>query len=63
MSDSLLLLLQIRESEDEWGVPHAFTLIGRQQSVVVAARYEYDVVVVRPARRVGLALAARLVGG
>ncbi|KAG8000644.1 hypothetical protein GBF38_017078 [Nibea albiflora] len=27
----------IRESEDEWGVPHAFTLVGQQQSVVVAA--------------------------
>lgn len=33
-----VLLLQIRESEDEWGVPHAFTLVGQQQSVVVAAR-------------------------
>ncbi|KAJ3592637.1 hypothetical protein NHX12_007764 [Muraenolepis orangiensis] len=29
--------MTIRESEDEWGVPHAFTLIGQQQSVVVAA--------------------------
>uniref|UniRef100_A0A8C6SP54 FERM, ARHGEF and pleckstrin domain-containing protein 1 n=1 Tax=Neogobius melanostomus TaxID=47308 RepID=A0A8C6SP54_9GOBI len=32
--------MTIRESEDEWGVPHAFTLVGQQQSVVVAARYE-----------------------
>lgn len=30
--------LQIRESEEEWGVPHSFTLIGQRQSVVVAAR-------------------------
>ncbi|XP_028992331.1 FERM, ARHGEF and pleckstrin domain-containing protein 1 isoform X2 [Betta splendens] len=29
--------LTIRESEDEWGVPHAFTLVGQRQSVVVAA--------------------------
>uniref|UniRef100_A0AAQ4RQA4 FERM, ARHGEF and pleckstrin domain-containing protein 1 n=1 Tax=Gasterosteus aculeatus aculeatus TaxID=481459 RepID=A0AAQ4RQA4_GASAC len=29
--------MTIRESEDEWGVPHAFTLVGKQQSVVVAA--------------------------
>uniref|UniRef100_A0A3Q3LVA4 FERM, ARHGEF and pleckstrin domain-containing protein 1 n=1 Tax=Mastacembelus armatus TaxID=205130 RepID=A0A3Q3LVA4_9TELE len=29
--------MTIRESEDEWGVPHAFTLVGLQQSVVVAA--------------------------
>ncbi|CAL8268101.1 unnamed protein product [Lota lota] len=29
--------MTIRESEEEWGVPHAFTLIGQQQSVVVAA--------------------------
>ncbi|XP_068428308.1 FERM, ARHGEF and pleckstrin domain-containing protein 1 isoform X1 [Clinocottus analis] len=29
--------MTIRESEDEWGVPHAFTLVGQQQSVVVAA--------------------------
>uniref|UniRef100_A0A7N8XTF3 FERM, ARHGEF and pleckstrin domain-containing protein 1 n=1 Tax=Mastacembelus armatus TaxID=205130 RepID=A0A7N8XTF3_9TELE len=28
--------MTIRESEDEWGVPHAFTLVGLQQSVVVA---------------------------
>uniref|UniRef100_A0A7N8X4Q2 FERM, ARHGEF and pleckstrin domain-containing protein 1 n=1 Tax=Mastacembelus armatus TaxID=205130 RepID=A0A7N8X4Q2_9TELE len=27
---------EIGESEDEWGVPHAFTLVGLQQSVVVA---------------------------
>ncbi|TRY95522.1 hypothetical protein DNTS_012493, partial [Danionella cerebrum] len=27
----------IRESEDEWGVPHSFTLSGQRQSVVVAA--------------------------
>uniref|UniRef100_A0A8C2XLG7 FERM, ARHGEF and pleckstrin domain-containing protein 1 n=1 Tax=Cyclopterus lumpus TaxID=8103 RepID=A0A8C2XLG7_CYCLU len=29
--------MTIRESEDEWGVPHAFTLVGQQQSLVVAA--------------------------
>ncbi|XP_041857771.1 FERM, ARHGEF and pleckstrin domain-containing protein 1 isoform X2 [Melanotaenia boesemani] len=29
--------MTIRESEDEWGVPHAFTLVGQGQSVVVAA--------------------------
>ncbi|CAL8344807.1 unnamed protein product [Boreogadus saida] len=29
--------MTVRESEDEWGVPNAFTLIGQQQSVVVAA--------------------------
>ncbi|XP_034550126.1 FERM, ARHGEF and pleckstrin domain-containing protein 1-like [Notolabrus celidotus] len=29
--------MTIRESEDEWGVPHAFTLVGERQSVVVAA--------------------------
>ncbi|XP_047226539.1 FERM, ARHGEF and pleckstrin domain-containing protein 1-like isoform X2 [Girardinichthys multiradiatus] len=29
--------MTIRESEDEWGVPNAFTLIGHGQSVVVAA--------------------------
>ncbi|XP_067108692.1 LOW QUALITY PROTEIN: FERM, ARHGEF and pleckstrin domain-containing protein 1 [Osmerus mordax] len=29
--------MTIRESEDEWGVPHAFTLNGQRQSVVVAA--------------------------
>uniref|UniRef100_A0A3P9LBT5 FERM, ARHGEF and pleckstrin domain-containing protein 1 n=1 Tax=Oryzias latipes TaxID=8090 RepID=A0A3P9LBT5_ORYLA len=29
--------LTIRESEDEWGVPYAFTLAGQGQSVVVAA--------------------------
>ncbi|KAM9343787.1 LOW QUALITY PROTEIN: FERM, ARHGEF and pleckstrin domain-containing protein 1-like [Pholidichthys leucotaenia] len=33
----LLHGMTIRESEDEWGVPHAFTLVGQQQSVVVAA--------------------------
>uniref|UniRef100_A0A8C7HNE3 FERM, ARHGEF and pleckstrin domain-containing protein 1 n=1 Tax=Oncorhynchus kisutch TaxID=8019 RepID=A0A8C7HNE3_ONCKI len=33
-------LLPIRESEDEWGVPHSFTLFGQHQSVVVAARYK-----------------------
>uniref|UniRef100_A0A8C7IQT2 FERM, ARHGEF and pleckstrin domain-containing protein 1 n=1 Tax=Oncorhynchus kisutch TaxID=8019 RepID=A0A8C7IQT2_ONCKI len=31
------LVMSIRESEDEWGVPHAFTLVGQRQSVVVAA--------------------------
>uniref|UniRef100_A0A3Q2DM53 FERM, ARHGEF and pleckstrin domain-containing protein 1 n=1 Tax=Cyprinodon variegatus TaxID=28743 RepID=A0A3Q2DM53_CYPVA len=29
--------MTIRESEDEWGVPHAFTLVGQGQSMVVAA--------------------------
>ncbi|KAL2081634.1 hypothetical protein ACEWY4_023487 [Coilia grayii] len=29
--------MTIRESEEEWGVPHAFTLVGQRQSVVVAA--------------------------
>uniref|UniRef100_A0A8C6M5Z8 FERM, ARHGEF and pleckstrin domain-containing protein 1 n=1 Tax=Nothobranchius furzeri TaxID=105023 RepID=A0A8C6M5Z8_NOTFU len=29
--------MTIRESEEEWGVPHAFTLLGQGQSVVVAA--------------------------
>ncbi|XP_036396148.1 FERM, ARHGEF and pleckstrin domain-containing protein 1-like isoform X2 [Megalops cyprinoides] len=29
--------MTIRESEDEWGVPHSFTLSGQRQSVVVAA--------------------------
>ncbi|KAM9710069.1 FERM, ARHGEF and pleckstrin domain-containing protein 1 [Menidia menidia] len=29
--------MTIRESEDEWGVPHAFTLVGQGQSVVVAS--------------------------
>ncbi|XP_074515327.1 FERM, ARHGEF and pleckstrin domain-containing protein 1 isoform X1 [Sebastes fasciatus] len=29
--------MTIRESEDEWGVPNAFTLVGQQQSLVVAA--------------------------
>uniref|UniRef100_A0A3B3Y741 FERM, ARHGEF and pleckstrin domain-containing protein 1 n=1 Tax=Poecilia mexicana TaxID=48701 RepID=A0A3B3Y741_9TELE len=29
--------MTIRESEEEWGVPHAFTLVGQGQSVVVAA--------------------------
>uniref|UniRef100_A0AAY4D439 FERM, ARHGEF and pleckstrin domain-containing protein 1 n=1 Tax=Denticeps clupeoides TaxID=299321 RepID=A0AAY4D439_9TELE len=29
--------MTIRESSDEWGVPHAFTLVGQRQSVVVAA--------------------------
>uniref|UniRef100_A0A3Q0SYY6 FERM, ARHGEF and pleckstrin domain-containing protein 1 n=1 Tax=Amphilophus citrinellus TaxID=61819 RepID=A0A3Q0SYY6_AMPCI len=33
----LLHGMTIRESEDEWGVPHAFTLVGQRQSVVVAA--------------------------
>ncbi|KAJ3584338.1 hypothetical protein NHX12_014833, partial [Muraenolepis orangiensis] len=27
----------VRESEDEWGVPHSFTLFGQRQPVVVAA--------------------------
>ncbi|XP_062861465.1 FERM, ARHGEF and pleckstrin domain-containing protein 1 [Trichomycterus rosablanca] len=29
--------MTIRESEDEWGVPHCFTLVTQRQSVVVAA--------------------------
>ncbi|XP_061129030.1 FERM, ARHGEF and pleckstrin domain-containing protein 1-like isoform X2 [Syngnathus typhle] len=29
--------MTITESEEEWGVPHAFTLYGQRQSVVVAA--------------------------
>uniref|UniRef100_A0A8C2X6G6 FERM, ARHGEF and pleckstrin domain-containing protein 1 n=1 Tax=Cyclopterus lumpus TaxID=8103 RepID=A0A8C2X6G6_CYCLU len=29
--------MTIRESEEEWGVPHSFTLFGPRQSVVVAA--------------------------
>uniref|UniRef100_A0A667X381 FERM, ARHGEF and pleckstrin domain-containing protein 1 n=1 Tax=Myripristis murdjan TaxID=586833 RepID=A0A667X381_9TELE len=29
----------IRESEEEWGVPHSFTLFGQRQSVVVAPSY------------------------
>ncbi|XP_030636646.1 FERM, ARHGEF and pleckstrin domain-containing protein 1 isoform X3 [Chanos chanos] len=29
--------MTIKESEDEWGVPHSFTLSGQRQSVVVAA--------------------------
>ncbi|XP_061620201.1 FERM, ARHGEF and pleckstrin domain-containing protein 1-like isoform X2 [Phyllopteryx taeniolatus] len=29
--------VQITESEEEWGVPHSFTLFGQRQSVVVAA--------------------------
>uniref|UniRef100_A0A3Q2Z5L5 FERM, ARHGEF and pleckstrin domain-containing protein 1 n=1 Tax=Hippocampus comes TaxID=109280 RepID=A0A3Q2Z5L5_HIPCM len=33
----LCVSFQIRESEDEWGVPHAFTLVSQRQSVVVAA--------------------------
>ncbi|KAG7271288.1 hypothetical protein CRUP_003242 [Coryphaenoides rupestris] len=28
----------VRESEDEWGVPHSFTLFGQRPPVVVAAR-------------------------
>lgn len=37
--DNVRVILQIRESEEEWGVPHSFTLYGQRQSVVVAARY------------------------
>lgn len=36
------VFMQIRESEEEWGVPHSFTLFGQRQSVVVAARYTQD---------------------
>uniref|UniRef100_A0A8C1ZRZ1 FERM, ARHGEF and pleckstrin domain-containing protein 1 n=1 Tax=Cyprinus carpio TaxID=7962 RepID=A0A8C1ZRZ1_CYPCA len=32
----------IRESEDEWGVPHSFTLFGQRQSVVVAASADQE---------------------
>ncbi|XP_030611557.1 FERM, ARHGEF and pleckstrin domain-containing protein 1-like [Archocentrus centrarchus] len=32
-----LYSMTIRESEEEWGVPHSFTLFGQRQSVVVAA--------------------------
>lgn len=38
--NGMFCLFQIRESEEEWGVPHSFTLIGQRQSVVVAARYD-----------------------
>ncbi|KAI7809030.1 putative FERM, partial [Triplophysa rosa] len=34
--------VQIRESEDEWGVPHSFTLMVQQQSLVVAACSESE---------------------
>uniref|UniRef100_A0A8C1N122 FERM, ARHGEF and pleckstrin domain-containing protein 1 n=1 Tax=Cyprinus carpio TaxID=7962 RepID=A0A8C1N122_CYPCA len=34
--------MTIRESEDEWGVPHSFTLMVQQQSLVVAARSESE---------------------
>lgn len=37
--DDVCVPVQIRESEEEWGVPHSFTLYGQRQSVVVAARY------------------------
>ncbi|XP_029941843.1 FERM, ARHGEF and pleckstrin domain-containing protein 1-like isoform X2 [Salarias fasciatus] len=29
--------MSVRESEEEWGVPHCFTLIGQKQTVVAAA--------------------------
>ncbi|XP_017287113.1 FERM, ARHGEF and pleckstrin domain-containing protein 1 isoform X2 [Kryptolebias marmoratus] len=32
--------MTFRESEEEWGVPHSFTLFGQRQSVVVAASCE-----------------------
>uniref|UniRef100_A0AAZ3R0F4 FERM, ARHGEF and pleckstrin domain-containing protein 1 n=1 Tax=Oncorhynchus tshawytscha TaxID=74940 RepID=A0AAZ3R0F4_ONCTS len=32
------MTVRIRESEDEWGVPHSFTLFGQRQSVVVAGK-------------------------
>ncbi|XP_053167077.1 FERM, ARHGEF and pleckstrin domain-containing protein 1 isoform X2 [Hemicordylus capensis] len=40
----LLYGMMIEESEEEWGVPHCFTLRGQQQSIVVAAssRTEMD---------------------
>ncbi|XP_050975371.1 FERM, ARHGEF and pleckstrin domain-containing protein 1 [Labeo rohita] len=34
--------MTIRESEDEWGVPHSFTLMVQQQSLVVAAWSESE---------------------
>ncbi|XP_013882306.1 FERM, RhoGEF and pleckstrin domain-containing protein 1 [Austrofundulus limnaeus] len=34
--------MTIRESEEEWGVPHSFTLHGQRQSVVVAASCESE---------------------
>ncbi|KAK9969879.1 hypothetical protein ABG768_028020 [Culter alburnus] len=34
--------MTIRESEDEWGVPHSFTLTVQQQSLVVAACSESE---------------------
>uniref|UniRef100_A0A9J8DDD5 FERM, ARHGEF and pleckstrin domain-containing protein 1 n=1 Tax=Cyprinus carpio carpio TaxID=630221 RepID=A0A9J8DDD5_CYPCA len=34
--------MTIRESEDEWGVPHSFTLMVQQQSLVVAACSESE---------------------
>uniref|UniRef100_A0A8D0B1R4 FERM, ARHGEF and pleckstrin domain-containing protein 1 n=1 Tax=Sander lucioperca TaxID=283035 RepID=A0A8D0B1R4_SANLU len=34
--------MTIRESEEEWGVPHSFTLFGQRQSVVVAASCESE---------------------
>lgn len=39
-SKTICVSLQIRISEEEWGVPHSFTLFGRQ-TVVVAARYTH----------------------
>ncbi|XP_037552307.1 FERM, ARHGEF and pleckstrin domain-containing protein 1 [Nematolebias whitei] len=37
-----LYKMTIRESEEEWGVPHSFTLFGQHQSVVVAASCESE---------------------
>ncbi|KAL1021690.1 hypothetical protein UPYG_G00016670 [Umbra pygmaea] len=34
--------MTIRESEDEWGVPHSFTLFVQRQSIVVAASCESE---------------------
>lgn len=40
-SKTICVSLQIRISEEEWGVPYSFTLFGQRQSVVVAARYTH----------------------
>lgn len=50
------VFFQIRESEEDWGVPHSFTLFGQRQSVVVAARYQ-------PMRRRDKGSVMRIKGG
>lgn len=37
-SCSVLCILQVEESENEWSVPHCFTIYSAQRTVVVAAR-------------------------